>query len=84
MSPVTPFLALAAAYVVKDLSDVTIVLRDPQTGTLIRSTKHPYRPLTWIYLALAVGLFGWFYPVLVGEPVSLTHWHLIVWFPGWI
>jgi dolichyl-phosphate-mannose-protein mannosyltransferase len=84
MSPVTPFLALAAAYAVRDLSDMAIVLRDPETGTLIRSTKHPYRPLVWIYLALAVGLFVWFYPVLVGEPVSLTHWHLIVWFRSWI
>jgi len=84
MSPVTPFLVLAAAYVVRDLSDMRIVLRDPETGTLIRSTKHPYRPLVWIYLALAVGLFAWFYPVFVGEPISLTHWHLIVWFRSWI
>jgi dolichyl-phosphate-mannose--protein O-mannosyl transferase len=84
MSPITPFLVLAAVYAARDVSDMTIVLHDPESGTSVRSTKHPYRPLIWIYLGVAVALFAWFYPVLVGEPVSLTHWHLIVWFRGWI
>jgi dolichyl-phosphate-mannose--protein O-mannosyl transferase len=84
MSPVTPFLVLAAAYFFRDISDLTLVVRDHETGTLIRSTLHPYRPFVWIYVALAVGLFAWFYPVLVGTPISLSHWHLIVWFRSWI
>ena len=84
LSPVTPFLALAAVYVLRDLSDARIVLRDADTGIVIRSTRHPYRPFAWIYVGLAVALFAWFYPVLVGTPISLEHWHLIVWFPRWV
>ncbi|HEY7400045.1 MAG TPA: phospholipid carrier-dependent glycosyltransferase [Actinomycetota bacterium] len=84
MAPVTPFLALAGAYLARDLSDMRLILTDRETGTLIESRRHPYRPIAWVYLALAVGLFIWFFPVLTGEAISLGHWRLIVWFRGWI
>ena len=84
MAPVTPFLALAGAYLARDLSDMRLILTHHETGDLVASRRHPYRPIVWGYLALCVGLFVWFYPVLTGIPISLTHWRLIVWFRGWI
>ncbi|MBI3649035.1 MAG: phospholipid carrier-dependent glycosyltransferase [Actinobacteria bacterium] len=84
MSPVSPFLALAAAYAARDLSDMTWILRDEATGAVFESTRHPYRPIAWGLVGLAVGMFWWFYPVLTGAPISIDHWNLIVWFRSWI
>ncbi len=81
--PMTPFLVLAAAYVLRDLWSATVVLRDAD-GVTVESSKHPYRPLVWIYVGLAVGMFVWFYPVLTAGQISDTMWKLRVWFPGWV
>ncbi len=83
MSPVSPFLALAAAYTAKDLWETHLVVQGDD-GEVIRSARHPYRPFVWIYLATAVGLFVWFYPVLTGRPVSLEHYRWVVWFRSWL
>jgi dolichyl-phosphate-mannose-protein mannosyltransferase len=81
--PVTPFLVLAATYSLRWLSDATWIVRDPERGVEVESTRHPYRPLVWIYVALAVGVFAWFYPVLTGRDIS-THTHqVILWFQRW-
>jgi dolichyl-phosphate-mannose--protein O-mannosyl transferase len=82
--PLTPFMILAAVYALRDISDAKIVLRDAETGEVVESTRHPYRPIVWAYLILAVGLFAWFWPVLVGSRLSDTMWRARVWFPGWI
>jgi len=74
---------LATVYALRDMSDAKIVLRDDE-GTEVESTRHPYRPLVWAYLVLAVGLFAWFWPVLVGSRLSDTMWRARVWFRGWI
>ena len=82
--PLTPFMILAAVYALRDISDAKIVLRDGETGEIVESTRHPYRPIVWAYLILAVGLFAWFWPVLVGGRLSDTLWRARVWFRGWI
>lgn len=82
--PLTPFMVLAVAYVLRDLSSATIVLRDPSSGERVESTRHPYLPFVWGYVLVAVGLFLWFWPVLVGSPISRTMWKARVWFRGWV
>jgi dolichyl-phosphate-mannose-protein mannosyltransferase len=89
--PMTPFLALLAVYTLRDLSDARIVLRDratgdvavdPETGEPAISARHPYRPLVWIYVVLFVGLFVWYWPLLVGSRISDALWRAHVWH-GW-
>ena len=67
MTPMVPFLVLAAVYTARDLSDMRIQQRDPRTGEVVgRSTLFPYRPIVWGYVAAAVAFFVFFYPVLTG------------------
>lgn len=82
--PLTPFMVLAVVYVLRDLSSATIVLRDPTSGERVESTRHPYLPFVWGYVLVAVGLFLWFWPVLVGSPISRAMWKARAWFRGWV
>jgi dolichyl-phosphate-mannose-protein mannosyltransferase len=81
--PVVPFMVLAAVYTARGLSDMTIVQRDPATGQVTRSTHHPYRPVVWGYLCLALAFFVWFWPVLTGGNLSDAAWHLRIWLKSW-
>jgi dolichyl-phosphate-mannose-protein mannosyltransferase len=84
MVPIVPFLVLAAVYTARDFSDMRIEQRDPRTGEVQeRSRLHPYRPFVWGYVAAAVALFVFFYPVLTGGQISRTAWQLRVWMPSW-
>jgi dolichyl-phosphate-mannose--protein O-mannosyl transferase len=83
VAPITPFMVLAITYVLRDLASATIVLREPDGGT-VESSRHPYLPFVWGYVLVAVGLFLWFWPVLTGNPISRTAWQARVWFRGWI
>jgi dolichyl-phosphate-mannose--protein O-mannosyl transferase len=83
VAPLTPFMVLAIAYAMRDLAAATIVLREPDGGT-VESARHPYLPVVWGYVLLAVGLFLWFWPVLTGNPISRTAWQARVWFRGWV
>ena len=60
----TPFMALAAVYTLRDLSEARLVLRDdetgevaidPETGEPAISARHPFRPVVWGYLAVVRG-----------------------------
>jgi dolichyl-phosphate-mannose-protein mannosyltransferase len=82
--PATPFMALAAAYTLRDLATATIVLRDPGTGERVESTRHPFLPFVWGYLIAAVALFVWFWPVLTAHPLTQAMWRARVWFRGWV
>ena len=84
MVPIVPLLVLAATYTSRDFSDMRIEQRDRRTGEIAeRSRLHPYRPFVWGYLAAAVALFVFFYPVLTGRELSRTAWQLRVWMPSW-
>jgi len=91
VAPFTPFLVLALVYMVRDLSDARLIVRerggvvatDPETGGPAVSFWHPYRPVAWVIVGVAVGLFFWFWPVLTYQTISDFHHDLIVWFPGW-
>jgi dolichyl-phosphate-mannose--protein O-mannosyl transferase len=91
--PCTAFKVLAMTYMVRDLSEARIVLRDhetgevalnPDTGEPAISQKHPYRWIAWALVLGAVALFLWFWPVLTGGDLSNTLWRARVWFRGWI
>jgi dolichyl-phosphate-mannose-protein mannosyltransferase len=91
VAPFTPFLVLGLTYMLRDLSDARLVVRepggrvarDPETGRPAVSVWHPYRPVAWTVVLAAVGLFFWFWPVLTWMRISDAHQKLIVWFPGW-
>ena len=83
VAPITPFMVLALAYALRDLSSATIVLREPG-GERVESARHPYLPFVWGYVLLVAGLFLWFWPVLTANPISRTMWRARVWFRGWI
>jgi dolichyl-phosphate-mannose-protein mannosyltransferase len=91
VAPFTPFLVLGLVYLLRDLSDARLIVRerggavatDPETGRPAVSVRHPYRPVAWAVVAAAVGLFIWFWPVLTWMKISDAHQKLIVWFPGW-
>ncbi len=91
VAPFTPFLVLALVYLLRDLSDARLIVRDeggavatdPATGKPAVSVWHPYRPVAWAVAIGAVGLFAWFWPVLTWMTISDAHHRLIVWFPGW-
>ena len=84
VAPVTPFMVLGIAYVMRDLASATIVLRDPGSGERVESARHPYLPFVWGYVVIAVGLFLWFWPVLTANPISDRLWQARVWFRGWV
>ena len=89
--PITPVMALAATYTLRDLSEARLVLReedgaisiDPETGLPAISSRHPFRPVVWGYLILAVALFIWFWPLLMGTRISDAWWRLHIWMPTW-
>lgn len=90
--PMTPFMALMAVYTLRDLSDARLVLRDsvtgdvaidPETGGPAVSTRHPYRPFVYAYVAIFVALFVWFWPLLVGSRISDALWRVHIWLPTW-
>jgi dolichyl-phosphate-mannose--protein O-mannosyl transferase len=91
VAPFTPFLVLGLVYLLRDLSDARLIVRepdgavatDPETGRPAVSVWHPYRPIAWTVVLTAVGLFVWFWPVLTWMEISDTRSELILWFPGW-
>ena len=90
--PLTPFMALAAVYTLRDLAAAHLVIRDretgevaldPDTGEPAISRRKPYLPLVWGYFAAAVALFLWMWPILTAGRISDTMWKARVWFRGW-
>jgi dolichyl-phosphate-mannose--protein O-mannosyl transferase len=90
--PLVPLMVLAITTLLRRLSDVTLIVRDPDgsiatnptTGGPAVSTANVYRPFVWIYVIAAVGLFVWFWPILTAGQISDLRYPTIVWFPNWI
>jgi dolichyl-phosphate-mannose--protein O-mannosyl transferase len=91
--PLVPFVVLAVTYLLRDVANLKIVVRDrttrqvamnPETGRPAISTAYAYRPFVWAYLLATAILFVWFWPVLTAGQVSDVHWRTIVWFNRWI
>jgi dolichyl-phosphate-mannose-protein mannosyltransferase len=71
MTPVTPFLAVGLVYVLRDIAE-------------LRLTRRVTAPAVAVVLLVCVGLFAFFWPVLIGEPISRQAWGSRIWFEGWI
>lgn len=71
MAPITPFLALAVAYMLKDLSE----------AHLAGSRARPYLPIAVGFVIVSVGLFAFFWPILTASPLSAKAWQVRIWFP---
>jgi dolichyl-phosphate-mannose-protein mannosyltransferase len=91
--PATPWMVLAVVYLLRDLSDARLVVRDratgdvavdPETGTPAVSTRYPFRPFVWAFVVVTVGLFLWFWPVLTAGRLTHTMWTLRFWFRKWV
>jgi dolichyl-phosphate-mannose-protein mannosyltransferase len=91
--PLTPFLVLSVTYLLRQLSDAKLIVRDrdtgevavnPETGRPAISAAYVYRPFVWVYLAAATLLFAWFWPVLTARQIPDWWWRAIVWFNRWI
>ena len=71
MTPVTPFLALGLLLAVRDIA----------------SSLRP-RPLAYaaagLVVAVSVGMFVFFLPVLTGDRISYEAWQTRIWFSGWV
>lgn len=89
--PLTPFMVLASVITLRDLSEAKLVVRedtgevaiDPETGRPAISSRHPYRPIVWVYLVAFVALFIWFWPLYVGSQIPDSFWRLHIWLPTW-
>jgi dolichyl-phosphate-mannose--protein O-mannosyl transferase len=74
LTPVTPFMVLAAVYSLKDLWEA-----QPASGN-----ARPYRSAVIAYLVVYAAMFVFFYPVLTGWHLSYWAWHLRMWMRSWI
>jgi dolichyl-phosphate-mannose--protein O-mannosyl transferase len=75
MTPVTPFLVLAAVYVLRVLSRVG-------EGEGVR---YPLGPAyVGMYVTTYVAMFVFFYPILTGWTMSYNSWHWHMWMRSWI
>jgi len=91
--PLTPIMALCVTYLLIQLADARIVVRDrvtgaiathPDTGEPAVSTYRLYLPFVIAYVVAVVLLFVWAWPVLTAGKITDTHWRAIVWFTSWI
>jgi dolichyl-phosphate-mannose-protein mannosyltransferase len=72
LTPVTPFLALGMTYLLRDLAG-------------IRLGRRMWTPVVVaVVIAASVAVFAFFWPVLIGETLSLDAWRARVRFQGWI
>jgi dolichyl-phosphate-mannose-protein mannosyltransferase len=71
MTPVTPFLALGLVFVLRDIVE---------SGVSRRITVPAVAAVTIV----SVGVFAFFWPVLIGQPISYQAWGARIWLDGWI
>jgi dolichyl-phosphate-mannose-protein mannosyltransferase len=73
-TPISPFLVLAATYVIRDLATMRVA----------GSRSRPFLPVAVGFVVASVGLFVFFWPVLTAYPLSHTAWGARMWFRSWI
>jgi dolichyl-phosphate-mannose-protein mannosyltransferase len=71
MTPVTPFLALGLVSVLRDIAHS-------------HASRRATIPAVAVVLAVAVGMFAFFWPVLTGETITYEAWGDRIWLDGWI
>ncbi len=74
IAPATPFMVLAAVYLLRDISEIRVGVE----------RSRAYAPLAAFLVLIAVGLFAFFFPVLAGRTISYPAWPARIWVRGWI
>jgi dolichyl-phosphate-mannose-protein mannosyltransferase len=74
MAPITPFMVLAVVYGLRHLSEARIGVER------VRALA----PLAAFLIVASVGLFAFFFPILIGQKISYSAWQARMWFPTWI
>src|SRR5439155_609501 len=75
MAPITPFLALAVVYGLRDLSAVRV-------GPDLR--ERTLAPVAFGIVFTSVAVFAFFFPVLTAMITSWGAWHVRMWFLSWV
>jgi dolichyl-phosphate-mannose-protein mannosyltransferase len=71
MAPITPFMVLALVYAIRDLARVPVGVKG---GSMA--------PASFAIVVISVALCVFFYPILVGHPISQAQWQHRIWFNG--
>jgi dolichyl-phosphate-mannose-protein mannosyltransferase len=71
MTPITPFLAVGMAFVLRDIS-------------VARFDRRITGPAVVLVVAAFVGVFAFFWPVLTADPISREAWSARIWLDGWV
>jgi dolichyl-phosphate-mannose--protein O-mannosyl transferase len=74
MTPITPFMVLAMTYSLKDLSEVQ----------LAGSKARAFLPAAVLIIVASVAVFAFFWPILIGSPLSHNAWMARMWRSSWI
>ncbi|HJP66921.1 MAG TPA: phospholipid carrier-dependent glycosyltransferase, partial [Actinomycetota bacterium] len=74
MAPITPFMVMGGTYALRDLWEARI------GDTEARA----FGPLVPLLIVASVGMFAFFFPVLIGQTMSYQAWHTRMWFRSWI
>jgi dolichyl-phosphate-mannose-protein mannosyltransferase len=74
IAPATPFMVLAAVYLLRDVSEIRVGVE----------RSRAYAPIAAFLVLIAIGLFAFFFPILTGRNISYAAWRARMWFPGWI
>ena len=71
MTPITPFLALGMVYPLRDLFRTGLDRRLASAAAVL-------------VVAVCVGLFAFFWPVLAASPLTYDEWQARIWFDSWV
>ncbi|HMC37184.1 MAG TPA: phospholipid carrier-dependent glycosyltransferase [Actinomycetota bacterium] len=74
MAPMSPFLVLAVVYGLRAMSRARIGMER------VRALA----PVAAFVVVASIGLFVFFFPILIGQTISYSAWHARMWFPSWI
>lgn len=77
-----PFIIFASVYVLKYYEDKYYYFELPE-GELLPARKKGVIYIKWVWLGLAIVLFGVFYPVISGLHVSRSYINALQWLPTW-
>lgn len=77
-----PFIIFASVYVLKYYEDKYYYFELPE-GELLPKRRKSVIYIKWVWLGLAIVLFGVFYPVISGLHVSKSYINALQWLPTW-
>jgi dolichyl-phosphate-mannose-protein mannosyltransferase len=74
MAPMTPFMVLAVVYGLRSMAHARLGFER------VRALA----PVAGFLVLAAVGVFAFFFPILIGRTISYQAWHIRMWFPSWV